>query len=217
MVLEHLSQAELCRCMSVTKSWNRASRNPTLWRDLKIVRYWSSLTPRPLRPGVLNEIISNRASKLAKSLAIHGMGDFGIDDTKLSSILRALPQLQTLSLKCTNSGSFSRTSIPECKRVLYVLLQAAPPNLKTLHVGDFYEYNLNPERCGWEFPPETPLVQTLQELTISDLPFPMDLVGYHQIVPPIWLKLEKLMVSRKHHVMARPSIDFVSISPRQVR
>ncbi|ROV98631.1 hypothetical protein VSDG_04241 [Cytospora chrysosperma] len=35
MVLQYLSQAELCRCMRVTKLWNQACRNPVLWRDLE--------------------------------------------------------------------------------------------------------------------------------------------------------------------------------------
>lgn len=209
MVLQYLSQAELCRCMRVTKLWNQACRNPVLWRDLKFVKNWSKPTPRLLRSGVLNDIISNRASKLAKSLAIHGMGDFGIDDTKLSSILRALPQLHSLSLKGDELGSLSTTSTPACKSVLYVLLRAAPPKLKTLRIGAFYEDSNDRENHGWEFPLESSLLQTLRELTIFDLPFPMDLVGYRQGTPPVWLKLEKLMVSRKHRGMARPAIDFL--------
>ncbi|ROV92742.1 hypothetical protein VMCG_09031 [Cytospora schulzeri] len=108
MVLRHLSQAELCRCMRVTKHWDHASRNPSLWKDLKFVKHWSAPKPRPLRPGVLNDIIINRASKLAKSLVIHGMEDFGIDDTKLRPmappvfdffrLVTAMPALKDVSI-----------------------------------------------------------------------------------------------------------------------
>lgn len=209
LVLQHLSQAELCRCMRVTKSWNQVSRNPSLWKDLRLVKNWSALTPRPLRPGVLNDIILNRAAKLVKNLVIRGMRDFGIDDTKLRSILRALPQLRTLELRGSDPALFSRTSVPSYKNVLDVLFQDAPSSLRTLHVEDFFEESGGRGYDDWSIPPG-PLVQNLQELTFINLSDPLYFLGPDGTTPTVWPKLEKLMVSCEPQIRNRPQINFVS-------
>ncbi|KUI58439.1 F-box/LRR-repeat protein 5 [Cytospora mali] len=197
MVLKNLSHVDICRCMRVNKAWNRVSRNSSLWKDLKFVRYWRGITPRPLRPGVLDDIISKRASNRAKTLSICGMRDFGIDIVKIGSILKALPQLE--SFKVTGSDSPSINRGQSFKDVLQALFREVPPSLQILHLGSFLDGN----SAGWSFRRDAPLPCNLQELVISNLSSPLRFLVPDVMIPGAWPKLEKLMISG----YGRSSID----------
>lgn len=205
MILGHLSNTQLCRSMRVSKAWNHACRNKSLWKDLRFMKYWSASKPRPFRRGVLNDIISNRASNLATSLTISGMGDFGVDAIKLGLILKALPKLEFLSLKSSGSGADAKA--PTLKEALHALLQNAPPSLTSLHFGPFVES----VGSGWTFPPAAQLAQTLRELVIFEPYVPVALLGPSGLIASeVWPRLEKFSVSGDKYPAPSPYIDFVN-------
>lgn len=142
MVLENLPYTDLCRALGVSKAWSAACRNPRLWMHLEFVRCWRSRKPRPFRPGVLNDIISNRSQNLARSLTIAGMQEFAMDATQLGSILRALPRLESLSLSGSTRIQWPKGRLtPEVmdrllsfSDIFTAICEAAPRSLKAIHL-----------------------------------------------------------------------------------
>ncbi|KAK7737908.1 hypothetical protein SLS53_006286 [Cytospora paraplurivora] len=202
-ILKHLSHTDVCRCMRVSKAWNKVSQDAALWRDLQFVKRWSSQTSRPFRPGILNDIITNRARNEAKSLAISGMKDFEIDGVKLRSLLRVLPQLDSLSLRGWHASSPADSPEIRLNAVLCAVLQNASPRLKTLHLEHLSSVEhwdgIDPVFRDWFS--ESVRVQGLQELIISGVSCSSSLlpgpefrgrVNLYNLAP--WRRLEKLMI-----------------------
>lgn len=209
MVLQNLSVADVCRCMAVSKTWNMISRHPSLWVDLKFVKHWTTSKPRPLSSKVLNDIIINRTQKLATSLAIHSMRDFGIDSQRLGNILKALPKLESLSLHGYGTSHGNTGTQSHLGMVLDALIREIPPGLKSLQLG-YFEGQCGPHE--WETLPITPLAETLQELVFTQSNCPTifsALSGFK--TPAIWPKLEKLEFRGCKRPIMR--LDFVSFAP----
>lgn len=209
MVLGYLPYADLCRAMRVSKAWNFACRNNGLWAHLEFVKHWPSLRERPFRRGVLNDIISKRSQNLAKSLTITSLTDFGIDAAKLRAILKALPQLESLSLSvcskesAANKGSSSSLS-PD--NVLTAISEGAPSTLKILHIRNLYK----PDNLSFLDSPIARLAGSLEELSLEELdnwPWLMYILG-----SKVWPKLERLTIkgSDKSGLSCVP-INIVSI------
>lgn len=209
--------------MRVSKAWNKVSYDAALWKHLKFVKRWSSQTTRPFRPGVLNDIITNRARNNARSLAISGMKDFEIDGVVLRGLLRVLPRLESLSLRGWHASS--PVDAPEIRltSVLCAVLRNASPKLKTLHLENFSSvYHWDGTDPVLEDRPfqEPVMVQGLQELVISGvsrnsplLPGPDLLAGGNLYNLAPWQRLEKLMIrGNQEYPFDGVSISFVSVS-----
>lgn len=207
MVLEYLPYAHLCRALRVSKVWNQACRNPSLWMHLKFVRYWRSQGQRPFRPGVLNDIISKRAQNLARSLTITGMKEFAIDAAKLRSVLLALPRLESLSLSGSDRIQWQwRWVVAESLKDPFLcfsdtfraICECAPRSLKVLRLDNFI----------YAPPQQSPWLETSTIDRISESLVEMSLTNLGHIIPgapvydvvcatlesTVWPKLEKLIL-----------------------
>lgn len=203
--------------MRVSKTWNCASRNKSLWRHLEFVKRWPTSRIRPFSKGVLNDIISRRSGNQAQSLIISGLKDFAIDVTKLSSLLKGLPRLQSLSLH-----EVARSALGELKpttlsledqpsfllNLFEFLCRDAPTGLKTLHLeyfphpGSFGTFERNTDGNG-------NLAASLRELKLNDLRCPGPLL--HMMEGMQWPNLEKLYVRESDDTFIDLVVCFVSL------
>lgn len=234
MILKYLPFSDLCRALAVSRTWNRACRNASLWTHLEFVKYWSSTkrglqSRRPFRPGVLNDIISKRSQSLAKSLTINGTYDFGIKDTLLRSILRALPRLESLSLSGAERirSPFDYHSLlvdrasASFDRFMNVICEEAPAGLKVLRL-DFLIFEQHPP--GEDAWPRKigRFSESLVELTLTDLVdgggFPIRHVIHSTLSSTSWPKLEKLTIDTQeslHDFAELPVVSFFRCSQFQ--
>lgn len=203
MVLEYLSYADLCRALRVSKAWNEACRNPGLWMHLEFVKRWRANKQRPFRPGVLNDIISNRAQNLVKSLTITGMKEFAVDATKLRSILRALPRLESLSLYGSNRIPWSKRKFPadtqndeflSFSNTFNAICEDAPRGLKVLRLDTFaYTDPQQPHRLSTSTIDH--ISESLVEMTLANIgQIPSQKIQRDILGSRVWPKLEKLTV-----------------------
>lgn len=170
MILNNLSHKDVCRAMRVSQVWHLACRDRHLWKDLHIIKTWKHTIPRlPLRPGTLNNIIK-LSGNMATSLTISGLRDFRFDGPKLRAMLKALPELKTLSLAgrhdLTHTDDF-RPLTPNCPRFSdfwAAVCEDAPPTLTTLHLSSF-----NLDSVSWDPQPLCRLTKSLKELSLVRL------------------------------------------------
>lgn len=117
-------------------------RDRQLWKDLRLIRNWRYPTQRPpLRPGALNNIFK-LSGHMATSLTIDGLWDFKFDDAKLRAMLKALPELRTLSLSGRHAVAADKNwphpiGVPRFCDFWAAIWEGASPNLTTLHVSSF--------------------------------------------------------------------------------
>lgn len=226
MILQYLPFSDLCRALAVSKTWNRACRNASLWTHLEFVKYWTSTkrglqSRRPFRPGVLNDIISKRSQNLAKSLTINGTYDFGIKDTLLRSILRALPRLESLSLSGAERvrspfdyhSLFVDRASASFDRFMNVICEEAPAGLEVLRL-DFLVFEQHPP--GEDAWPRKigRFSESLVELTLTDLVdsggFPLRYVIHSTLSSTSWPKLEKLTIDTEESSRGFAHLPIVS-------
>lgn len=189
MILANLGSADLCRSMRVSKTWKTASLDPSLWRHLTFYKTSS----RKLRKGVFNKIITKRAQCKVKSLNLWGVDKLHIDLPTFKATLKALKQLESLSLKgslVNEDQDVCLQAAPHSNSWVRTVSEEAPTCLKTLHIGGFgplYAPNL------WATPWAIPMAQSLEELYISHVtPFSVYPV---LLLPPAWPKLRKLAIA----------------------
>lgn len=186
MILANLGNSDLCRSMTVSKTWMRACLDPSLWRHLKFV----GSPRRNLRKGVFNKIISKRAQGKVKSLALWGVSRLNIDLPKFKATLKALNQLESITLKGIVDEGMGWQAAPPSDTWSRTLFEEAPPCLKTLHIG-----GLRPivATRDWSPPSAIPMAQSLEELSLShittDSAIPLVLFS------TVWPKLRKLTIS----------------------
>lgn len=205
MVLKHLPVTDLNKAMRVSKAWYLASRAPSLWKDLRFVKRWPTTRDRSFRPGVLNDIITNRSQGMAKTLTITDTDSFGIDDVKLRAVLRGLPKLEGLSLTGRSKvvvtvrwalaeGPSEHTCL-NFNKIFKAICEEAPPGLKVLRLSCFLY------RCGsgilWSPTPALARISpSLEELSLSHID---GLTGRSNLVEKVvesmyWPRLKKLVI-----------------------
>ena len=192
MILGNLVKPDLCRSMRVSKTWKRACLDPSLWRHLKLVRSFGA-PRRPLRKGVLNNIVSTRAQGKAKSLTLWGVDSLGIDLTNLKATLKVLNQLESLSLKGVSGIEDDRVdwqAVPLGETWSTMVFMEAPPCLKTLHIAGFRPTNTP---VNWPLPSRLPMTQSLEELCLSHVT--NFSVAPQLLCSTVWPKLRKLTMS----------------------
>lgn len=196
-ILQHLSLLELCRCMRVSKSWNHASRNPTLWRHLEFIKRWPAPRSRPLPKGVLNDIISQRSQNLAQSLHFSGLFEFGISKSKLSSLLQGLPHLQMLSLHQIDPpmrGRYISRFLSDDHRFadfFQIICRDAPKGLRRLQLADFDWMDGCLHGAG-AIPETINFATSLRELDLVDVEAPAIIL--HLMRSTQWPSLKKLHI-----------------------
>lgn len=195
--------------MRVSRAWNYACRNRGLWADLKFVKCWRDIDAHPFRPGVLNDIISKRSQNLATSLTITSMTDFNLDDRQLNTILRALPQLNRLSIQvCSERDivySIRYSSLANPDRLLAAINEGASSTLEVLQLRNLHK----PEDLTNSGSLFSRVSEYLKELSLVDLtgsPMFTKILGTTE-----WPKLEKLTITGAQiPVRSYPDIDIVS-------
>lgn len=234
MILKHLSRRDLCRSMRVSKAWNRAALNASLWRHLEFIKLWSTNRIRPFPKGVLNDIISRRSRNLAQSLVISGLREFAIDETRLSSILKGLPHLQVLSLHDTAPNTLFQKHLvtnadakQQClsfQSWFSMLCRDAAKDLKALHLEGFIAMGKQEIREARHLmirmPATINFAASLRELTLAALHDP-DLVLCMMTRSTQWPRLEKLHISNCRHsgiidLVCTPFADAVRLSNMRI-
>ncbi|KAL1877896.1 hypothetical protein Daus18300_002249 [Diaporthe australafricana] len=205
MILGSLHYPDLCRAMRVSKDWKEACLDPSLWRHLRLVKYWPGVSSRPLRRHVFNDIICKRAQGKAKSLIVWKVNDFGIEMPILTAALRVLSGLEFLSLRGLEMRGVHAWS--------KVLFETAPLSLKALHVH-FAGFGMSRDwqRYDWPLPSAIPAAQSLEELIISHVSD--DIFVTKMLCSTTWPKLRKLRVSHvdlRQIVSVTPSLTDLSI------
>lgn len=205
MILKELSYRDLCRSMRVSKAWNRATLNASLWRQLEFIKLWpGNHRIRPFPNGVLNDIICRRSRNLAQSLVIEGLREFAINATRLSSILKGLPNLQVLSLYQnalfqTNilNGVDAKQQSLSFQDWFSMLCRDAAKGLQALHLENFNLMGNRTMRIARnvmvDIPATVNFATSLRELTLVDLHDP-DLVLCMLMGSAQLPKLEKLHI-----------------------
>nr|XP_006819064.1 PREDICTED: LOW QUALITY PROTEIN: lysine-specific demethylase 2A-like [Saccoglossus kowalevskii] len=84
-VFRHLPQQDLCRCMSVCKTWNRWCCDKRLWNRLDLTRI------APITPSAMSGIIRRQPTSL-------DLGYTNISKKQLSWLVNRLPSLKELGL-----------------------------------------------------------------------------------------------------------------------
>lgn len=186
MILGSMSNSELCRIMRVSKTWKRACLDPSLWKHLKFV----GASRRNLRKGVFNKIISKRAQCKVKSLDLRDVSKLNIDLPTLKATLKALNQLESLSLKgitVPEGGNVDWQAAPPSDTWTRTLFEEAPPSLKVLHIGGLrpvYVPQLHSATLA------IPMAQSLEELCLSHVTTVS--IGPGLLSSTAWPKLRKL-------------------------
>lgn len=186
MILENLDQSDLCRSMRVSKAWKTACLDPRLWRHLTFI----GTSRRNLRKGVFNKIITKRAQCKAKSLALCGVSKLNINLPILKATLKALNQLESLSLKgimVAEDKSMDWQAAPPSDTWSRTLFEEAPPSLKILHMGGFVPVCEPEPRSAIS---AIPMAQSLEELCLSDVTSYS--TGPFLLSSTTWPKLRKL-------------------------
>ncbi|KAI7788125.1 hypothetical protein LA080_012189 [Diaporthe eres] len=186
MILENLDQSDLCRSMRVSKAWKTACLDPRLWRHLTFI----GTSRRNLRKGVFNKIITKRAQCKAKSLALCGVSKLNIDLPILKATLKALNQLESLSLKgimVAEDKSMDWQAAPPSDTWSRTLFEEAPPSLKILHMGGFVPVCEPEPRSAIS---AIPMAQSLEELCLSHVTSYS--TGPFLLSSTTWPKLRKL-------------------------
>lgn len=189
MILGKLANSDLCRSMRVSKTWKRACLDPSLWRHLKFV----GTSRRNLRKGVFNNIISKRAQRKVKSLALWGVSRLNIDLSTFKATLKVLNQLESLSLKgilAAEDESVDWQAAPPSDTWSRTLFEEAPPSLKILHIGGLRPVYVPELRSATS---SIPLAQSLEELCLSHVTTVS--IGLALLLSTVWPKLRKLTIS----------------------
>lgn len=189
MILGILDQSDLCRSMRVSKTWKRACLDPSLWRHLTFI----GPSRRNLRKGVFNNIISKRAQCKVKGLALWGVSKLNIDLPILKATLKALNQLEFLSLHgilLAEDGRMDWQAAPPSDTWSRTLFEEAPPSLKILHIGGLrhvYVPELGSATSA------VPMAQSLEELCLRHVTTVS--IGLGLLSSTAWPKLRKLTMS----------------------
>lgn len=197
-ILKYLSYRDLCRCMRVSKAWEYATFNASLWRHLEFIKLGPSPQIRPFPKGTLNDIISRRSRNLAQSLVISGLLNFAIGTGTLSSILKGLPHLQSLSLRDLaphtakpriSQAHESSYSFPS---VVSVVCRDAHTSLKCLHIEKMYGRVPHINSYRNVMPSAINFASSLRELKLVNFEFPSALLSG---APSLhWPNLETLCI-----------------------
>lgn len=217
-ILKYLSYRDLCRCMRVSKAWKYATLNASLWRHLEFIKLGASFRLRPFPKGTLNDIISRRSRNLAQSLVISGFMNFAIDAGTLSSVLKGLPHLQSLSLRDV-PPHMAKTLVPQTHQKPYsfqsvasVVCRDAPTNLKYLHIEKVCCRAQSINLPHMVMPSAINFASSLKELKLINFEFPSEFLLNG--APSLhWPNLETLCIIKAHRGLRLVWLPFTSTFP----